>query len=331
MTPSPRLGYLLAVLGALAWAATGPGLSYLLEHYGLSALTLAFWRDALIALACLVGISVSALARGTGLPRLSRAELGSFAVMGTISVGIYHALFVTSVALNGVAVAIVLIYLFPAFVTLGARLIFKETISPIQLIALALALLGCALLLRVYDPAVLRVSWLGVLIGVAAAITHAGYVLFNQRAVARHSPWLSLALTMSFGTLALLVLTSVAQGPASLLAVGPGLTPWLMILGLALGPTLVGYALFTTCLRHIPGRVASLIIVIEAPIATLAAVLLLGEQIEAAQALGMALILAAAVLPGLRLALPPSRRGRRASLVLHHDAGDPHVITQIDS
>lgn len=312
MKPSPRTGYLLTVLAAVAWAATSPVLSYLLIHYNVAALTLAFWRDALIAVACLAGVGVSALASGRGLPRLSRAELRGFALVGAISVGLYHALFVTSIALNGVAVGIVLIYIFPTFVTLGARLIFKEAIGPTQVLALLLSTVGCALLVRIYDPAVLRVSWLGVLVGLASAVAHAGYVLFNQRAVARHSPWLSLALTMSFGSLALLALSSAVSGPASLLEVGPGLTPWLILLGLALGPTLVGYALFTMSLRHLPGRIVSVVMVIEAPIATLAAVLLLGERIEPAQALGMALILIAAVLPGLPLSMP--RRAARAAV-----------------
>lgn len=301
MSPSPRTGVLLAVTAAIAWAATAPGIAYMLGHYPITALSLAFWRDAFIAVACLAGIGLAALRRGQGLPQLSHTDLRSFAVMGVISIGIYHALFVTSIALNGAALAIVLIYLYPVFVSLGARLLFHETITPVQLGALALALVGCALLVRVYDPAVLRVSWLGVLVGIASAATHAGYVLFNQRAVIRHSPWLSLALTMSFGTLALLALTLVAEGPASLLTVGPGLTPWLILLALALGPTLMGYALFATSLRHIPGRIASLIVVIEVPITTLAAVLLLGERIGPVQALGMALILAAAVLPSLHL------------------------------
>jgi DME family drug/metabolite transporter len=138
-------------------------------------------------------------------------------------------------------------------------------------------------------------------VGLASAVTHAGYVLFNQRAVARHSPWISLALTMTFGSLTLLVMGSLMGGPASLMQIGPGATPWLIIAAIALGPTLVGYALFTISLRHLPGRIASLIVVIEAPIATLAAVLLLGERLEATQIVGMALILAAAVLPGLPL------------------------------
>ena len=307
MQQTPRRGYLLCIAAAVAWAGTGPGLSYLLETHRAAPLALAFWRDAFIAVACLAGIGVTALARRQRLPYVSAAELRGFAIVGALSVGLYHALFVTSIALNGAAMGVVLIYLYPAFVTLGARLLFKEQIGPQQLAAVALALVGCGLLVRIYDPAVLRVSWLGVLVGVGSAVAHAGYVLFNQRAVTNHSPWLSLALTMSFGALLLLVLASVTAGPASLLAVGAGATPWLVLLALALGPTLLGYALFTFSLRHIPGRIASLIVVIEAPLTTLAAVLLLGERLVPAQVIGIALILAAAVLPGL-----PLRLGRRA-------------------
>jgi drug/metabolite transporter (DMT)-like permease len=304
MKPSPRTGYSLAILAAFAWAATAPGISFLLEQYSVSALALAFWRDLFIAVACLVGIGIGAAIAGQALPRLRASELRGFAATGAISVGLYHALFVTSIALNGAAMAIVLIYLFPAFVTLGARVLFKETIGPAQIVALLLAILGCALLARIYDPAVLRVSWVGTLVGVASAATHAGYVLFNQRAVQHHSTWLSLGLTMSFGAIVLLFLGLLIDGPAPMVQVGEGSAPWLILLVLALGPTLGGYALSTTALRHLPGRIVSLVLVIEAPLATLAAVLLLGERLEPAQLLGMALILVAAVLPGLRLWAP---------------------------
>jgi drug/metabolite transporter (DMT)-like permease len=307
MQPSPRTGYTLAIIAAVVWSGTGPGISYLINVYHMPPLAIAFWRDAFIAIACLAGLLV--VGRGR-LPSVGRADLRGFAVMGTISVGIYHALFVTSIALNGAALAVVLIYLYPTFVTIGAGLLFKERIGAQQILALALAMLGCVLLVRAYDPAVLRVSWIGVLVGVGSAVTHAGYVLFNQRAVSRHSPWLSLALTMSFGSLALLALNLLAAGPGALITAGSSLAPWAMLLALALGPTLAGYALFTISLRYLPGRITSLILVIEAPISTLLAVMFLGEQIEPIQAVGMALVLAAAVLPGL-----PLRAARRAPAV----------------
>jgi len=306
MRPSPSVGYTLGFSAAIVWAATSPGIKYLLDTFGTPALTLAFWRDAFIALALGAALLVFGKRDATGRHQLmvGARDLRSLALTGAISVGIYHALWVWSIVLNGAALAIVLIYTYPTFVTLGARLFFKERIGGQQIIALVLSFLGCVLLVRAYDPAFLEVSWLGTLVGLGTGITHAGYVLSSQRAVTRHSPWVTLMWTMLFGGLVLLVLTAVIQGPGTLLTVGAGVTPWIVLLVLALGPTLGGYALFTLSLRHLPGRVASLLVLIEAPISTGIAVVFLGERLVWPQVVGIVLILGAALLPALALRLP---------------------------
>jgi drug/metabolite transporter (DMT)-like permease len=187
-------------------------------------------------------------------------------------------------------------------------LFYGERIRWPQVAALALSLLGCALLVRAYDPSVLQVSWLGTLVGLATGLAHAGYVLFSQRAVETKSPWTSLAYTMLFGSIMLLILwflsgalgaATAAESSGIVRAVGDTATPWVGLLLLALGPTLGGYALFTIALRHIPGRVASLVVMIEAPISVLLAVIFLGERLEWLQLLGIALILGAVGLPQL--------------------------------
>ena len=292
-------GYALAIAAPLIWATTSILIRYLLDM-GASRLALAFWRDAFIALACLGGL----LALRPRLLLVGWRSLRGFALIGAISVGVYHALWVTSIALNGAAVATVLIYSFPTFVTIGARLFFHEPIRRPQIAALALALIGCVLLVRAYDPAVLSVSWAGALVGLSTGMAHAGYVLFSQRAVQSHSPWTSLTYTMLFGALALLLMLLISAlggspGGRPSEAFVAGMTPaaWLVLLVLALGPTLGGYALFTSALRYIPGRVASLIAVIEAPTSALLAALFLGERMEWPQLLGLVLILGAAGLP----------------------------------
>ncbi|HWQ15606.1 MAG TPA: DMT family transporter, partial [Roseiflexaceae bacterium] len=292
MHPHPRTGYFLSVAAALVWASTAPGLKYLLETYHIPSLSLAFWRDAFVALACLAGV----LLLRPGLLRVSGRELRGLALTGMISIGVYHALWLWSVALNGAAVAVVLIYLFPTFVTIGGWLLFREPVGKAHVAALALALAGCALVVRVYDPQVLRVSWLGALVGIGTALAHSVYVLFSQRVAGTHSPWTTLTYTMLFGALTLLVMLLVGA-PQHLGAVGASPAPWLMVAALAVGPTLGGYALFTAALRHIPGRTAGLIAVVEAPAAALLAVLVLGERLEWQQVVGMALVLGAIVLP----------------------------------
>lgn len=305
-TLRPSTGHVLAVTAALVWSLTSPGLKFLLDRYSAPPLALAFWRDAFIAIACIVTLLIVQPA----LLRISRRELYGFALAGAISIGLYHALWIWSIALNGAAVAVVLIYTFPTFVTLGSWLLFHEPLRPPQLAALALSLIGCALLVRAYDPAVFQVSWLGALVGLVTGLTHSVYVLFSQRAVQSRSPWTSLTYTMLFGSLVLLVLMVIAanwgagsETPAaqagSPYSVGEGWLPWLVLLGLALGPTLGGYSIFTAALRHIPGRVASLIVVLEAPISTLLAVWLIGERLEWLQVAGIGLILGSIGLPSL--------------------------------
>lgn len=291
-----RAGYALTVSAGLVWATTSILIKYLLDHYGVFPLAVAFWRDLFIAVTCIVGL----LVLRPQLLRVSWRDLRGFALFGTISIGVYHALWVTSIALNGAAVGTVLVYTFPTFVTLGAWLIFHEPIRKSQIAALILAMLGCALLVRAYDSAVLQVNWIGALVGLASGVAHASYVLFSQRSMESHSSWTSLSYMMLFGSISLLLITLV-RAPEQIFSAGNTAAPWLLLLLLALGPTLGGYALFTAALRHLPGRIASLIVVIEAPISSLLAVLLLHEHLEWPQLIGLVFILAAIMLPRLMM------------------------------
>ncbi len=159
--------------------------------------------------------------------------------------------------------------------------------------------------MRAYDPAVLRISWLGAVVGLLTVLTHTVYVLMGQRNAPSISPWTTLAYTMTFGSLTLAALALAADriAPAgrSYLWAIEAPDAWATLAIIAIGPTLGGYALFTQSLRYIPGKVAGLISVIEAPVATLIAVTLLGERLDALQVVGMGMILVAVVLPRLAL------------------------------
>ena len=100
---------------------------------------------------------------------------------------------------------------------------------------------------------------------------------------------------VGFGALTLAPLVLV-QGAA---AFAPILTPsaaWLWLLGLALGPTVGALALYTTGLKHVPAGVASVTATLEPVVATLLAVVALGERLAPPQIFGGALILAAVAL-----------------------------------
>lgn len=288
----PIAGYLLSLCAALAWSGTSPGIRYLLD-IGVARMPIALWRDVFVAAALFAAFL---LFRPNDL-RLDRKTLIGLAVSGVFTIGVYHVAWVYSVQMNGAAVAVVLVYLYNAFVTIGGRLFFNDPIRPKQVVALILSFIGCVLVVKAYDLQVLLVSWLGVLIGLGSALLQAAYVFVNQRAIKTINPLASLAYLMLFGSVALFVFT-LLFAPNELFDV-PNLSAWLALMFVAIGPTLGGYGLFNSALRYVPGKIAGLISVLEVPAATLLAFFMFGEALSALQIVGMILILIAAVLPNV--------------------------------
>ena len=300
MTPSRRTGIILCTIAAMVWAGTAPGIKYLLDVYHVPGVTLAFWRDVFVTIAVMGML----LIRNRAALRVSKDDFTPLALLGVVSIGIYHALWIWSVSLNGAAIAVVLIYLFPTFVTIGARFMFGEQLRTVQVIGLLLSLIGMALLVKLYDPEQIKLNWLGIVVGLTTAVLQAFYVLYTQKAVRTVNPWASLGITMATGSMTLLVMLLAAPLVVGQ-AAAPGifqvgdLTAWLILLALAIGPTLGGYALFNLSLQHIPATTGGLILVLEAPTASAIAILFLGEQLVALQYAGMVFIFVSILLPTL--------------------------------
>jgi drug/metabolite transporter (DMT)-like permease len=281
-------GYAISVLAAAAWAGTSPGIAYL-QSIAVPSLTIAFWRDVLVALAVLAIFAF----RPAHL-RVSRETMIGLAISGMVAIGLYHVMWVYSVQMNGPAVAVVLVYTYNAYTALGARILFKEELRPTHLAALALSLVGLVLVVRAYDPSTWATTWQGTLIGVVSAWFQAVYVLYNQRFIKSVNPLVSLGYQMGFGALVIGALILVFD-PPQLTAVG-GVENWLLLLFLAIGPTLGGYGFFNLAMRYVPGKVAGLISVLEVPFAAGLAWLVFGDTLIAPQYVGMALVLTASVM-----------------------------------
>jgi drug/metabolite transporter (DMT)-like permease len=286
--PSPRTGFALALAASFAWSFTGPGIDYLLTVYHVPRLTIAFWRDLFTVLVLLP----VALWR-CGVP--DRQQLGRFAVAGVLFIGAYHALWVFSIAYNGAAVAVVLVYTFPAWATLGAWLLWCEQPTKGAIVGLALAFFGCLFVVEAYDVAKLSLNWFGLVCGLGTGIAQAGYALFCQRTLEHSSTWPTLTWTMTFGALALLF----TQRPSTIFAIGDTPWPWLLLALLAVGPTLGGYVLYTLSLRSLRAGVAGTIVTLEAPWTALWAALLLARWLTWPQLIGMLCVLGGVILPQL--------------------------------
>ncbi len=191
-----------------------------------------------------------------------------------------------------VGVAISLFYLYPALVSIIARLALREPLTAQKVVALFVSLIGCALVGGLVGSP-LAVSWIGVVLSLSAAGACAVYTVLVKVAVRDHPavrvPVYSLVFALPFLGLASFVAGEPLQGPTSPAA-------WGLVGLLALFPTLAGYYLFALALRWIESSRASIVATLEPVLATLLALAVLGERLSLVQAAGILLILIGAVL-----------------------------------
>ena len=290
MPSSPRArGTLIALAGTTAWATTGIFISYLLTRYPLQPLTLAFWRDLLVAGTLLLALRL----RQPAALRLRRADLPFFIGYGFIGLAVFNGLWTYSVKFNGAAVATVLAYSSPAFTVLLARLVLRESLSARKLAAVALSLIGCVLVAKANTPEAWQVNPAGILTGLGTGLAFAGYSLGGRWSSSRFaSSWTVTAYGFLFAALGL----SLTQSPRTLFTLGTHWQGWAVLALLAIGPTVAGFGLYTLSLRYLQAGVAGLIASLEPALTAVMAIFLLGESLSRAQWGGAGLILLAVVI-----------------------------------
>jgi len=288
LTASHRFkGFSLVLLAAALWGTLGIFYKILIGVYGLSPLSIAFFRAAFSAFFLLVGLAVWR----PGWLRVERRDLPLLIGFGLFGIAAFFFVYVNAVDRVGVAVASVLLYTAPAWVTLISWRFLGERIGRRQWAALALAFAGCALVAGIYDFNQIRLNGPGVLFGLASGLTYALYSVFVKAGVRKHSPWTVQVYGMVVGAVALLLvqdLNAVAQALRSPVVV------WLA--AIALIPTLGSGLAFAAGLRLVPVSSASVVANVEPMVATILAYLFFGEVMAPWQMLGGALIIAGAII-----------------------------------
>jgi drug/metabolite transporter (DMT)-like permease len=291
-------GYTLGLIGIAFWSTTAIFISYLLKNYPLQPLTLAFWRDLFV---------VGALASVLAIFRRSALRIApdqrKFLVFYGFSLTLMNISWTLSVALNGAAVSTVMVYASPGITALAAHFFFKEKISPIRVAAFLGALLGAFFVAKANDPAQWDVNAAGIVIGVLSAFGFAFYSLMGKAVSHRRiNSWTATLSAFSVATIFLLPATLITlaigqatnpigdPAPYSLFSLGTQWSGWLILLILAVVPTLGGFGFYTASLGYLPAGTANLLATLEPVLTTILAYLLLNETLSPAQLIGAGLI-----------------------------------------
>ena len=143
-------GYSIALLSAVILSTTAIFIRYLTQTYHIPALVLALWRDAFVVITLLPILRVFRPL----LLKVNRQHLLFLATYGLI-LAIFNSLWTLSVALNGAAIATVLVYCSAGFTALLGWWFLKENLGWAKILAVLLSLGGCVLVANALDP----VAW----------------------------------------------------------------------------------------------------------------------------------------------------------------------------
>jgi drug/metabolite transporter (DMT)-like permease len=240
--------------------------------------------------------------------RVPRQDLWFFVAFGLVGVTLNHMSYFEALKRTTATTAVILLYTAPVYVTLGAAAFFGESLTLTKIAALVVTFGGCFLVAGGYEPKLLALNPTGVLFGLTAAIAYASYTLMSKRALERHSSWTSVLWAFGFGSLFLLCL---AGGRIAKVASLP-LRAWLLILGLAWGPTLAAYWLHMEALTRIEASHAGIVCMAEPAATALLSYVLLGERMTPWKLLGAALVLVGVLILQVQSIGDSSARGRRS-------------------
>jgi DME family drug/metabolite transporter len=280
-------GYLLVLAAAALWSTSGLFIRWTVASSGVSALSLAFWRD-LATFACLL-LGLGLVQRR--LLRVERRDLPWLAALGAVGVGTFHVLWNLAILQIGYAAATVLLYSAPAFVALMAWLIWKEPLTRYKVLAIALTLAGCVLVGGPEELAGVELTAGGLLLGLAAALTYGGFSLFGRQVAPRYSPWTVLTYGFGVGALVLLPLQFTAAPPWPV----PPQT-WVWFGGLVLAATIVPFAAYLAALKRLPVSVASILAASEVVFGSLVGYLVFDERLQSWQIVGAGLVVGGLVI-----------------------------------
>jgi drug/metabolite transporter (DMT)-like permease len=226
--------------------------------------------------------------------RVSRGDLVRFVGLSFTGYGAASLCYSFAVREIGASVTTVLLYTYPALVSIIGWLFLKERFPPRRVAAVALTFLGCALVANVFSAGS-SVTVRGLLLGLGAGLGYAVFNILSFRTLARTPRLTVMSYTFGFSAVAMAI---VAGLTGSLQAVAHwDVQAWLAMALIVAVPTFAAVMLYLGGIRRMGAAQGAVVSTLELPFTVmLAAALFVDERLGALQLVGAAIVLAGVVL-----------------------------------
>lgn len=281
---------LVAVIVSAACFGTLAVLTPLAYREGAEPLPLLAWRFAFAA----VLLGVVASVRDRRALRVPASDLGRYAVLALTGYGAASVCFFFALTYADASVVAVLLYAYPALVTVVGWVALGERATWQQGAAVLVTFLGCALVVGL-GSSEMHAAWQGIALGLGAAVGYTVFNLFSHRWLPGRSRLTMMAYTFGLAVILPTVGSIALDGWGSLSPAAWTPTAWGLLVAIVLVPTFAAVVLYLEGIRGLGPAQAAVVSTLE-PLFTIAlAASVLGERLTALQLLGAALVLAGVV------------------------------------
>jgi drug/metabolite transporter (DMT)-like permease len=293
-------GAFLCLLSAAAFATLGI-FGKLAADAGANTATTLLVRFALAGLmfALLLGVT----GRWAGMRRLPRRVVLTGLGLGAFGYSLQSGLFFAAIDRLDVSMVVLILYTYPAFVTVAAIALGRTQASLRAGVALTVASAGLVLVLLAGGSGGFEL--VGALLALGASLTYTTYILVSDTVIGDVDPF-AFALLVLLGATATFTVVGLGTGSVELALSGDA---WLWLVLIALISTVVAVSAFFAGLRRVGPSEAAILSTFEPPVTVVLAFLVLGERLTLPQLAGGALVLAAVIL--LQLSPRASALSRR--------------------
>ncbi|WP_110955449.1 DMT family transporter [Anaerosinus massiliensis] len=286
-------GYLQVFIAGVLWGCIGPFIQ-LMEQQGSSLEFTSFLR---MAFSFLILAVITIAKFGFDSFRVSRRTLLFCALLGLVCHGICNIIYSKAVILTGVTVSAVLMNSAPVFTTVASYFLFREKITWIKFAAMIVNIVGCTFAATGGKFDLMLLSLFGVLCGIGSGFCYGMTAIIGKFAGEKCNAYVISTYSYLFAAVFLVIFMNPLENPAVL-------NKSVLWLGFfyALIPTAIAYLIYYQGLQKITeSSKVPVIASVEAVAAAVLGVAIFKEQLNAANIIGIFLVIGSIILMNYRI------------------------------
>lgn len=280
-----KIYYLYVISGAILWGLISL-FSNTLADNGLSPENIVAIRSFGAAVVIFIIFAV----KDKSLLKIELKDIKYFIGTGIISFVFFNWCLFTSMNECSAAIAVVLLYTAPVFVTLMSAVLFKEKITKIKIFALIMTVIGCMFVTGVVRGKI-NGTLFGVICGIGSGVFYALYSIFGRYALEKYSASTVTVYTFIFAALGSIPLIE----PGSLINGLSNTTAIMSAILIVVVSTVSPFLLYTKGLTGVESGTASILATAEPAVGVLVSVFILHQPINLISVVGVLLILGAVI------------------------------------